>query len=435
MRDITANCAGRTEAVVAAVAYAHEGSLLFDWCWDQKIPLQFYGRLDQDVAVGQAVLSDFLKRKSPNFTCRLVEHHHAKVIWWKGAGLYIGSANLTQSAWNKNIEAGCFFDEDEITDLLASEINHMLQILHEKSAPLTEELFKLMKLRAYLLGKNRHDATSFWSDPSVVSWPGLITTSGVAANDHNRRRFLAEWHATLQDLRDIGAIVSQAENRPNWIAVDTPTGAQADQFLHAHYYQRTFDGQSAQWAVHHEKNRNRRGDALTEAIDWWRKLDRAPAGEAEMMNISAPYLRAALSIEALAKMDLSAFHQICSRVHAIIDYSRRVRNAKVHLPDGQPYTIAQKNEALAGTIWKARTGNGATVVDQLNYILYEGSSERLPERLWEAISSPKWKIEGLGISALGEIVGWALPEKFPPRNGRTSKALRSLGYDVEVHVG
>ena len=35
---------------------------------------------------------------------------------------------------------------------------------------------------------------------------------------------------------------------------------------------------------------------------------------------------------------------------------------------------------------------------------------------------------------LGEIVGWANPDLFPPRNMRTSKSLRALGYDVKVSI-
>ena len=71
----------------------------------------------------------------------------------------------------------------------------------------------------------------------------------------------------------------------------------------------------------------------------------------------------------------------------------------------------------------------------VKFILYGGPEAQLPERIWTAVHDPKWKMEGLGISALGELVGWALPDRFPPRNGRTSKALKSLGYDVTVHVG
>ena len=73
-------------------------------------------------------------------------------------------------------------------------------------------------------------------------------------------------------------------------------------------------------------------------------------------------------------------------------------------------------------------------MEALPYVLYGGSDRELPESVWNAFTTPDWRIDALGVSAIGEIVGWALPDKFPPRNGRTSKALRSLGFDVQVHV-
>src|SRR5262245_57874354 len=109
LRDVTLNGFADTDEVLAAVAYAADASLLFEWCWENRIPLKFYGRLDDGVAVSVAILADFLGKKSPNFVCRLVQHHHAKVIWWRGMGVYIGSANLSGPAWYTNIEAGCFF--------------------------------------------------------------------------------------------------------------------------------------------------------------------------------------------------------------------------------------------------------------------------------------------------------------------------------------
>jgi hypothetical protein len=39
--NITLQCAADTEQVLAAVAYATDASLLFDWCWENKIPLKF----------------------------------------------------------------------------------------------------------------------------------------------------------------------------------------------------------------------------------------------------------------------------------------------------------------------------------------------------------------------------------------------------------
>ena len=134
-------------------------------------------------------------------------------------------------------------------------------------------------------------------------------------------------------------------------------------------------------------------------------------------------------------MSYAEFNNICMGVHAIKEYARRVSNKAIGLPDnGTQYSVPEKVVALSKRIWNDRSPGGASVVDSLRYVLYGGSEEQLPERLWQAVTDPKWKISGLGISAFGEIVGWALPDRFPPRNGRTSKALRSLGFEVTVHV-
>lgn len=158
LRNITEIAAKETEEVLAAVAYATDTSLLFDWCWDKQIPLKFYGRLDDQVAVSVPVLSSFLSRKSPNFTCRLVEHHHSKVIWWRGFGVYIGSANLTNAAWWTNVEAGCYFPEFEITDQMASDLVELFATLDSHSTPLTDELLQVMKSRSAVVGASKPDS-------------------------------------------------------------------------------------------------------------------------------------------------------------------------------------------------------------------------------------------------------------------------------------
>jgi len=54
--------------------------------------------------------------------------------------------------------------------------------------------------------------------------------------------------------------------------------------------------------------------------------------------------------------------------------------------------------------------------------------------LWNAIRSDDWAIPHVGLSSLGEIVVWARPDEFPPRNMQTSKGLRALGYNVRIGV-
>jgi len=436
LTNITLNAATETQEVLAAVAYATEFDLLFDWCWNNGIPLKYYGRLDEDVAVKPSVLSTFLSRTSARFQCRLVQHHHAKVIWWREYGLYIGSANLTASAWYKNVEAGCFFPEAEITDEMAGDILDLFDVLDRYSTPLTDELLAVMQKRAKQIASLEPPSEEFWKSPSLNKWSGLVQTEKKKATDRRRDTFLEEWHSTLQQLRDIGVLVSKPENRPSWIDADAPAGAQGDQFLHAHYYQRTFDGRRALYADHFEQNKQNRDAALAEAVNWWRNLPKAPSEEDVMLNSTAPMLRKALTAAAIDEMGYEDFREICMGIHSIKDYARRVANKAVGLrEDGTKYTIPDKVNALSKRIWDGKSASGHDVKEVLRFILYGGPEAELPGRVWSAVHDPKWKIEGLGISALGELVGWALPDRFPPRNGRTSKSLKSLGYDVAVHVG
>ena len=436
LRNITENSIQETEEVLAAVAYANDASLLFDWCWKYKIPLKFYGRLDDTVAVAISILKTFLERRSAKFVCHLVQHHHAKVIWWRGVGAYIGSANLTGNAWYKNVEAGCFFYETEIDNETASDLLHLFAVLDEHATPLSEEVLKEMQSRSRVLINAEPNIGNFWGSPSFTKWSGLVRTEVGSATDRRRQRFLEEWHSTLQHLRDIGTTVSQPRNQPIWISSSAPVGAQADQFLHAHYYQRTFEGRKANYAEFFEQNKNRRDEAVAEVLDWWRQLPVAPPSEEKMLNVTAPFLRLELTEERLASMTYGKFQEICLSVHAIKDYARRVSNRAVGLPKKRNrYTREEKVAALSKRIWNDQASAGALVRELLHYILYGGPEQQLPERLWQGVADPKWKLPGLGISALGEIVGWALPDRFPPRNGRTSKALRSLGFDVTVHVG
>ncbi len=439
LRNILLNAAEHTERVDAAVAYASDNGLLFDWCWDNKLPLRFWGRFDEEVPVSIPVLERFLSRRSGRYVCKLVRRFHPKVIWWRGYGAYIGSANLTQSAWWNNVEAGVFLSEVELTagghDL---ELEHLFIEIDKHAAPLTQELFEFLSARNKEL--TRRGIAQKGADEAMLRtelvphWDGLARSSSRSATDQRRQAFLDEWNSTLQIIRDIAAKISKEENRPTWVGSSAPLGAQADQFLHAHYYQRTFDGRRADFERHFGLNRKDPDAAVDAATRWWQTLPSTSA-ENEMLNKTAPALQRAFSQEILPALTEDQFVRVLGCVHSAREYARRAPNRFVGLKDGRPYEIPEKVDALARHIYRAPQRGGNSVLQTLAFILYGGRPEEVPQRLWEALADPKRKIELLGVSALGEIVGWALPARFPPRNGRTSKALRSLGYDVTVHVG
>src|SRR3546814_3327472 len=92
------------------------------------------------------------------------------------------------------------------------------------------------------------------SDWSSDVYSSDVQTTPRKADDRRKAAFLAEWHSTLQILRDIGATVSLDANRPAWVDATASPGAQADQFLHAHYYHRTFDGRKADYERRSEEH-------------------------------------------------------------------------------------------------------------------------------------------------------------------------------------
>ena len=101
LRDLVSNLTEDCTSVRAAIAYAdRKNTQLFDACAELMKPLIFYGRYDDSVAIAPEMLRWFLDKRSPNLICKLVpDLLHAKVIWWVGAGVYVGSANLTERAW------------------------------------------------------------------------------------------------------------------------------------------------------------------------------------------------------------------------------------------------------------------------------------------------------------------------------------------------
>ncbi|MBY3417954.1 phospholipase [Rhizobium laguerreae] len=439
LRNILLNAVEDTDRVDAAVAYATENDLLFDWCWENKLPLRFWGRFDEQVPVSILILERFLSRRSGRYTCKLVRQFHPKVIWWRGFGAYIGSANLTQSAWWNNVEAGVFLTEDE---LVAS--GHDLQLeqffaeIETHAAPLTQELFDLISARNKELTRRKIAQKAadeaFTATTLVPHFRGLARSSAKSAGEQRKQAFLNEWNRTLQIIRDISVKISVDGNRPSWVSSTAPLGAHADQFLHAHYYQHTFDGRRADFETHFGRNRLDPDTAVETAIRWWQKRPDS-SDENRMLNKTAPALQRAFAEDRLKRLTENEFIQVLGKIHATREFARRAPNRLIGLKGDRPYDIPEKVDALARHIYRAPNRGGVSALETLSYILYDGRIEDVPVRLWNAIVDPKRKIELIGVSALGEIVGWALPDRYPPRNGRTSKALRSLGYDVTVHVG
>ncbi|MBU4276726.1 MAG: phospholipase [Proteobacteria bacterium] len=442
LRGINDSAIGNTEEILLAVAYAsYDVSIsdMFDLWWKEKIKVTFYCRIDYTIPVAPPLLEKFLRRRSPNFECKLIKDIlHAKVIWWKGFGAYIGSANLSGRSWYSNIEAGLFLPDEELigTDT-EFELEELFSIVDGYSQPLTHEIFNY--ILEYQKAHNPHNIQENlkrkFENPR--SGLGKLMPHISRGNSNNAQQsFLKEWIETLQYLRDIADRVSSEKYRPLWINEDTPKGVQADQFLHAYYYGRVREGVRVPYNEFFEKNKNDPESALVEAMRWWSALESAPNNEDYFIDEWYPYLKRYLEKYTVLNLTLENFIGVCSRVHAIREHCLRVTNSFLGPSAiGHQFSFDEKLPIFSEVLFNKRSRENKSVLETIQYVLYGGHTDRTPERIWEGCRSDKWKIDHFGLSALGEIVGWAMPDKFPPRNDRTNKALIALGYNVKKFAG
>ncbi len=428
--------------VKAAVAYATKpvgDILLFEDCLAKGKKLTFYGRVDGSCPIDLRILEWFLRKSSPNAVCNLVPHWlHAKVIWWVGQGAYIGSANLTDRAWFKNFEAGVYITHEEL-----EQFGQLLQLeaffdgLAQKCMPLDQEEYdrqvKQQRLREALLAK----LGKIESDYEDNHWrlkdrsPPIAVVPSRKARDKKIAEFRDEWASTLTLIRAIGARVASDENRPSWISSDVPQGVQGDQFLHAYYYQVVRPNMEKDaYGRDFRNNRLSPEAALKKALTWWKSGAYKHEHEEWTVYTSAPLLSQLLARGNITKLTETEWIEALTHVYAFGDHAAKINNAFLGL--GPDPGGAAKGVALAKMLWSQKSGNGMSAPEVLDYVIW-GPGD-VAERIWMASHEAAYKLPHIGANILGEIVGWARPTEFPPRNSRTSKALRALGNDVEVVV-
>ena len=133
-KDLFDNPPENLKELKIAVAYADKDTSkkLKDFCKKGNIKVEFYGRKKSENEIKYS-------RKPPipisvlwQVRGLVVRDLHAKVFWFVEYGAYIGSANLTDSSWDKSIEFGIWFEHKELVDFnLIQELNTFFQRLRK----------------------------------------------------------------------------------------------------------------------------------------------------------------------------------------------------------------------------------------------------------------------------------------------------------------
>jgi PLD-like domain len=322
----------QVDFVKAAVAYgsssADELQSLVGHSVKNRLRLDLWMRYDETVPVAVPTLRKLLRHQSDNvFTKFIPDCFHPKIIWWKGYGAYIGSANLTDRGWLTNIEAGVFISEAELVlnglDLQIEEFFEYLEEL-ELAFPISEEYIKEME-RLNELNKAAFNAAR--NSRSHKIWDGPSFVTKLNALERGKAQFKREWLSTLGTLKMIEQQI--LDFRPRWVSAQTPTAWQVDQFLHAFYYNRVGDHSSKPYEDYHQRNKPDPMSALMEQLLWWASLPEAPSHEDRHLDEWAPLVQKLLSRESIGNLTETQVKQVCERTHATRDHVIKISTAEL----------------------------------------------------------------------------------------------------------
>jgi hypothetical protein len=348
---------------------------------------------------------------------------------------------VSERAWTSNIEVGVYMNYEELVhNGIDRQLEQYFSQIEAHSTPLSKEIYNeqltLSKRRANIDDQDEAVRRAFNEKREIPLRPGLAAVDKKTGTDRRFAEFEREWKSTLQIMRDIGSRVSEDKVRPNWIRAEVPPSVQADQFLHAYYYRIVRSGNSHPFEEFHSKNVVNPEKALEAIAQWWTSSDFDYEAERRHLHEWAPRVRELCARDRILKLSRDELIELLSLIHAVRDHVSKLSKEFLGLSQSTA-NIDERIEAFADWIARQRSLTGNGILQTFNYVIWgkDGiETESITQRLWKGQDGEEWALPHIGLSALGELVGWARPDVYPPRNGRTSKALKALGYKVRTSL-
>ncbi len=431
------------EQIDLAVAYVSKMELLFDLAKSTEVPINLYTLADGWGNPHIDIMKRFLETSRTSWRLFLYrDFYHPKIIWLRGVGVYIGSANLSDRAWWKNIECGIWFTQNDMEkNGMVEQLQTLFKVIRDQSQEATTEvLSKMQELernRARLKAdENKHQdlVDKLLGDlpgkHSLIDFTERPVKGGIA-----RRNFIEEWNQGLTILRKIAKIFDENKEKwPSWVSPNAHPAIVQDQATE--WFWDTKFRRSGQSSKHMLKAHNDNLENPDKALSEFRRLWCALEGEkyethwAFYVNDSPKKLHTLLQKDKLQRLDRDQLNKIISLCHASREHARQIRNADLGLDPGENRSIEERCELFTNYLLQKKSGGGKNIQEVLFFVLW-GDEENTDaaERIWSATSEDKWRLPHLGVHILGELIGYARPDDFPPRNNRVSKTLYALGYE------
>lgn len=453
--DVERNKTPKVRKVYAAIAYNQDDSLIKS-CINNNIPMDWWCLFNSELSTNINLLVEALK--NPNIKVYpIAEYYHPKLIYFEGYGLYIGSANMTYKALKHNVEAGVFIQEEELKPKDLDEFYNFFEYLKNNSINLTradikklkkfndfkkEKEVKLSPLKKEINDKFNEEFSQF---NSLI--PGSTQKDNSKSNNEliKRNNFYKEWRMVQNELEYISNKLEKCKI-PEWVSKDAPMSIITDRFLHAYYESyvlknEIFNSSNIDFKKGTEKinyfysiNKNNKDKALNDAISWWENYDTPINDEDIYTNVWAIENKQILSKLKDNKYELTIndLYKVFLQNHASSTHARQIDNSYFGLAEGEKKSIEERVGLYVKKIITMKTASGLDISDVIRYLLFD-EKDLVEKKVYNILNESKYQLEHFGKSSIGELACWGRPDTCFLRNNRVNKALRCLGFDVELY--
>ena len=316
LNKILCNIPEDVTCIRAAIAYNNTG-LLLEKCEERNIGLEWWGLFDERGATSYELIKKAIKQPKVKFYL-CAKYFHPKVIYFENHGLYIGSANMTQSALDKNIEAGIFLYEEELDEDKKEELSSFFIYLENNSKLADDsDIEKIDKFlsdislqKEEIESKENKIKTCFRKHFSDIQ-EELSSNTNISSNP-----FIDEWektHEYLEQIKNRMVKIYDSSSWPNWIseqAKNVPSII-VDQLLNT-YFQHLchHNGQEVPSDIdkYYELHKNDKDTAFKEAIEWSR----------DQITLPVIYLKLLINGVVKLKIFLESFEALTSSAEKIL---------------------------------------------------------------------------------------------------------------------
>jgi len=339
---------------------------------------------------------------------------HPKLYLFGDRAALVGSANMTDSALWSNQEVCVLIDSD---DPRLQELSALFNFYWNHARVLTREV--LRKYEEVMAGykRMRQDETKMADD--VKAKVGHVEVPNIGrdeATESKENLFIEDFRKTYQEFLSAFSIVRRIYERVGKRKASAgliPLRLEIDGFVS---FVRETVAKGSAWKETALSSGPEREKYIEALIRKWHETPWAYFEEEVVPENYPRLIRVFGAPETIRSASDEELVDALDTVHAFRELLRFVKGGL----DSLHRRFVEVNE-------------GKRLRDCLIYLLYGPHSAE--ERMANLLFSPAYKLNMFGQSCVQEMIGWVNREDLPVVNGRTTKVMRYLGFDVRQLSG